>query len=156
MQGLSPRFRSVHVTAGILNSGLTPLFIRSMRTGPRHWRVRGHREITWSFTKIFFKFPKCFVSRLIQFFFLVLWKGFLTDICDDTCELIQPHVLLNVLLLFSSTRISCAAIRRYSAIFHLRDIRRNVGVHLRGTNMAAGCRMSLSFVMKTGNGTHKH
>ena len=61
------------VTAGILTSGLTPLFIRSMRTGPRHWRARGHREITWSFTKVFFKFPKCFVSRLFQFFFLVLW-----------------------------------------------------------------------------------
>ena len=44
-----------------------------MRTGPRHWRARGHREITWSFTKVFFKFPKCFVSRLFQFFFLVLW-----------------------------------------------------------------------------------
>ena len=38
-----------HVTAGILTSGLTLLFIRSMRTGPRHWRARGHREITWSF-----------------------------------------------------------------------------------------------------------
>ena len=60
------------VTAGILTSGLTPSFIRSMRTGPRHWRARGHREITWSFTKVFFKFPKCFVSRLFQFFFLVL------------------------------------------------------------------------------------
>ena len=35
-----------NVTAGILTSGLTPLFIRSMRTGPRHWRARGHREIT--------------------------------------------------------------------------------------------------------------
>ena len=34
------------VTAGILTSGRTPLFIRSMRTGPRHWRARGHREIT--------------------------------------------------------------------------------------------------------------
>ena len=63
---------SVRVTAGILTRGLTPLFIRSMRTGPRHWRARGHREITWSFTKVFFKFPKCFVSRLFQFFFLVL------------------------------------------------------------------------------------
>ena len=37
---------SVDVTAGILTSGLTLLFIRSMRTGPRHWRARGHREIT--------------------------------------------------------------------------------------------------------------
>ena len=64
------------VTAGILTSGLTPFFIRSMRTGPRHWQARGHLEITWSFiwtfTKVFFKFPKCFVSRLFQFFFLVL------------------------------------------------------------------------------------
>ena len=86
------------VTAGILTSGLTPLFIRSMRTGARHWRARGHRETTWSFSKVFFKFPKCFVSRLFQFFFSC--HGFLTDICDGTCELIQPRVWLNVLLLF--------------------------------------------------------
>ena len=38
--------RRLFVTAGILTSGLTPLFIRSMRTGPRHWRARVHREIT--------------------------------------------------------------------------------------------------------------
>ena len=154
MQGLSPRFRSVHVTAGILNSGLTPLFIRSMRTGPRHWRVRGHREITWSFTKIFFKCPKCFVSRLIQFFFLVLWisNGYLWwHLWVDSASCIIKRFVV----VFIDTDIMCR-IRRYSAIFHLRDIRRNVGVHLRGTNMAAGCRMSLSFVMKTGNGTHKH
>ena len=37
---------STTVAAGILTSGLTPLFIRSMRTGPWHWRARGHREIT--------------------------------------------------------------------------------------------------------------
>ena len=49
------------------------LFITSMRSGPRHWRARGHREPTWSFSKVFFKFLKCFVSSLFQFFFLVLW-----------------------------------------------------------------------------------
>ena len=72
LECLSP-FSSGSVTAGILTSGLTPLFIRIMRTRPRDWRARGYREITWSFTKVFFKFPKCFVSRLFQFFFLVLW-----------------------------------------------------------------------------------
>ena len=105
------------VTAGILTSGLTPSFIRSMRTGPRHWRARGHREITWSFTKVFFKFPKCFVSRLFQFSFSSY--GFLTDVCDDTCELIQPRVWLNVLLLCSSPRLSCAAIHSHIVLPHI-------------------------------------
>ena len=36
------------VIAGILTSGFPPCFIRSMRTGPRHQRARGHREITSS------------------------------------------------------------------------------------------------------------
>ena len=72
LECVSP-FSSGSVTAGILTSVLTPLFIRSMRMRPRDWRAPGHHEITWSFTKVFFKFPKCFVSRLFQFFFLVLW-----------------------------------------------------------------------------------
>ena len=40
------------VTAGILTSGFPPCFIRSMRTGPSHWRTRGHREITSSFLQV--------------------------------------------------------------------------------------------------------
>ena len=40
------------VTAGILTSGFSPWLIRSMRTGPSHWRARGHREITSSFLQV--------------------------------------------------------------------------------------------------------
>ena len=100
-------FRMQVVTAGILTSGLTPLCIRSMRTGPRHWRARGHREITWSFTKVFFKFPKCFVSRLLQCFFLVLWIS---------NEYLWWYLWVDSTFCccFSSSQISCAAIRRYS------------------------------------------
>ena len=50
------------VTAGIL----------SMRTGPRLWRARGHREITSSFSMVFLQVSQVFVSRLFQFF-LVVW-----------------------------------------------------------------------------------
>ena len=79
LECVSP-FSSGSVTAGILTSVLTPLFIRSMRMRPRDWRAPGHREKTWSFTKVFFKFPKCFLSRLFQFFFPVLWisNGYLS------------------------------------------------------------------------------
>ena len=44
--GLLPYMDYIGVTAGMLTSGLTPFFIRSMRTGPRDWRAQGHREIT--------------------------------------------------------------------------------------------------------------
>ena len=40
------------VTAGILTNGFPPCYIRSMRTGSRHWRARGHREITSSFLQV--------------------------------------------------------------------------------------------------------
>jgi len=40
------------VTAGILTSGFSPCFTRSMRTGSSHWRARGHREITSSFLQV--------------------------------------------------------------------------------------------------------
>ena len=85
------------------------LFIRSMRTGPRHWRARGHREITWSFSKVSFKFPKCFVSRLFQFFFLVLWisNGYLwwyLWVDSASCTILKTFCCC----------LSCATIRRYT------------------------------------------
>ena len=57
-------------------------FIRSMRTGPRDWRARGHREITSSFSQVFFKFPKCFGKPFASVFFFSCY-GFLMDMCDD-------------------------------------------------------------------------
>ena len=43
------------VTAGILTSGFSPCFVRSMRTGPSHWRV----------PQVFFKFFKCFCKPFV-------------------------------------------------------------------------------------------
>ena len=93
------------VTAGILTSGLTPLFIRSMCTGPRHWRARGHREIIWSFTKVFFKFPKRFESRLFQFFFLVVWisNGYLWYLWVDSASC----MIKRFVVVFIVTDIMC-------------------------------------------------
>ena len=88
-------------------AGLPPCFIRSMRTGPRHWRAWGHREVTWSFTKVFFKFPKCFVSRLFQFFSCY---GFLRDICDES--------FVRYLWVFSASYM----IKRFVVVFIVTDI----------------------------------
>ena len=69
------------VPTGILTSGSPPCFNRSMRTGPRHWRARAHREIT----SVFFKFPKCFSKLFVSVFSRLkdFVCGKLMDMCDD-------------------------------------------------------------------------
>ena len=57
-----PLFKGTEaITAGILTSGFPPCFIRSMRTGPRHWRAQGHRKTP----QVFFKCLKCFCKPFV-------------------------------------------------------------------------------------------
>ena len=58
---------------GILTMRVSPCFISSMRKRPCDWHARGHREILQVSLKFSSSFPSVLVSRLFQFFFLVLW-----------------------------------------------------------------------------------
>ena len=92
---------------------VSPYFISSMRTGPHDWRAKGHREITSSFSQVFFKFPKCFGKPSVSVFFSCYW--FLMDVwwVVSASRMIKRFVVI-----FIVTDIMC----RHSPLHHNTEV----------------------------------